>query len=663
MFNRISKNDPFILLLLTWLFVIAGCSGKSTEQQIHNLQLLKISADDIVLAGTSANSGIAVTVEFRVDFSDPVNPGSAGKSISILQVEKENEIPISITLQNDNRTVSVKPEHPLDWKTNYKIEISDELESNQGALFSGAEYYFETVNGTGELITVTINQEKLASQGLIRNLPYNEVNLQFVFSESLRYQDLERYIIFTPRFEADYSLSDDGQTVTVKNSENLDYYRQYFVHVSGDLVFDNGFEFDPFNTSFQTGLNPEYKFPKISDNELLDKIQSATFKYFWDFAHPESGMARERNTSGDLVTTGGSGFGLKAILVGIQRGYISRDEGINRLIKIVNFLEQADRFHGAWPHWMNGKTGETIGFSEFDDGGDLVETAFMAQGLIIVREFLDHQIHKENELIDKINELLNTIEWDWYTRGGQNVLYWHWSETHDWKINMPIRGYNEALIVYILGASSEKYAIQPDVYHQGWARSGDIRNGDSFYGITLPLGFDYGGPLFFSHYSFLGLDPRNLSDIYADYWEQNRNHTLINRQHCIINPNHYIGYSSVSWGLTASDDFEGYLAHEPTRDNGTLTPTAAISSIPYAPEESLEAIRHFYFVLGDKLWGEYGFYDAFNPTEGWWADSYLAIDQGPIIIMIENYRSAMLWDLFMNAPEVQESLDKLGFMY
>jgi len=315
----------------------------------------------------------------------------------------------------------------------------------------------------------------------------------------------------------------------------------------------------------------------------------------------------------------------------------------------------------VWPHWMHGATGEAIAFSTYDDGGDLVETAFMAQGLITVREFLDENIQEEKNLFDGINELLDSIEWDWYTRGGQNVLYWHWSENHGWQMNMSIRGYNEALIVYVLAASSENYGIDAEVYHQGWARSGNIINGNSYYGITLPLGFDYGGPLFFSHYSFLGLDPRNLSDTYADYWQQNRNHTLINREHSIVNPNNFIGYSSESWGLTASDNFEGYLAHEPTRDNGTITPTAAISSIPYTPEESMDAIRHFYYVLGDKLWGDYGFHDAFNPTEGWWADSYLAIDQGPIIIMIENHRSGLLWNLFMEAPEVQPALEKLGF--
>jgi hypothetical protein len=296
-----------------------------------------------------------------------------------------------------------------------------------------------------------------------------------------------------------------------------------------------------------------------------------------------------------------------------------------------------------------------------DNGADLVETAFMAQALITVREFLNPTIQSENDVITVINELLDSIEWDWFTRDGQDVLYWHWSPDKNWAMNMQIRGYNEALIVYVLAASSKNHAINKSVYTNGWSRNGSIKNGKDFYGYTLPVGYDYGGPLFFSHYSFLGLDPRNLSDVNANYWQQNRMHSLINHEHCVRNPYSKIGYSENSWGLTASDEPSGYGVHEPTRDNGTISPTAALSSFPYTPEESMKALKHFYYVLGDKLWGEYGFYDAFNPSSGWWANSFLAIDQGPILVMIENHRSGMLWDLFMQAPEVQTGLQKLDF--
>ncbi|WP_234571438.1 glucoamylase family protein [Rhodohalobacter sp. 614A] len=642
-------------------FLITGCKDKSTEPEPGTFQLLKASADDVTLRSSQSTPDIPATATFTIDFSTALNQQQAQNSIRIVSLENDEAVSSDITFENNGNSVVITPQQTLNWLHEYKLEISDELESAEGAHFPGVEFLFETKNGSGEIVSITVNNTELPEQSVIRNVTYNDVTVEIVFSESLNEQNLQNDIRITPSFASDFSLSPDGKTVTITNTEDLDYYRHYFVNISGDLSFENGFEFDEFNTRFQTGLNSEPKFPQISDEELLTKIQEATFGYFWDFAHPVSGLARERNTSGDTVTIGGSGFGVMAILVGIHRGFITRNEGVERLQKIVDFLESADRFHGVWPHWMNGNTGNAIPFSQYDDGGDLVETAFMAQGLITVREFLNEGIEEEGNLIDQINGLLDTIEWNWYTQGGQDVLYWHWSENHEWRMNHQIQGYNEALIVYVLAASSDDYGINPEVYQQGWARSGGIVNGKSFYGITLPVGFDYGGPLFFAHYSFLGLDPRNLSDSYANYWTQNQNHTLINREHNIVNPNNFVGYSANSWGLTASDNPEGYKAHEPTHDDGTITPTAAVSSIPYTPDESMDAIRHFYYALGDKLWGEYGFHDAFNPTQGWWANSYLAIDQGPIIIMIENHRSGLLWDLFMDAPEVQSALQELGF--
>jgi hypothetical protein len=411
-----------------------------------------------------------------------------------------------------------------------------------------------------------------------------------------------------------------------------------------------------------TGCNPEPEL-QLTDEKLLDLVQHQTFKYFYDFAHPASGMALERNSSGDVVTSGGSGFGVMALIVGMERGFITRQEGVVQLTKIIDFLETCDRYHGVWPHWLNGATGEVVPFSPKDNGADLVETAFMVQGLITLRQYLNEKDATENALISRINDLWQQVEWDWFTQGGQEVLYWHWSPEFAWEMNHAIRGHNETLIVYVLAASSATHAIDSLVYHHGYARSGDIVNGSPYFGIDLPLGEDYGGPLFFSHYSFLGLDPRNLEDRYANYWEQNVNHSLINRQHCIQNPNSFKGYSPDCWGLTASDNPQGYSAHSPTNDLGVITPTAAISSIPYTPAHSLQAIRHFYYEYGDSLWGEYGFHDAFNLSENWWATSYLAIDQGPIVVMIENYRTALLWDLFMSAPEVQQGLTKLGFTF
>lgn len=404
----------------------------------------------------------------------------------------------------------------------------------------------------------------------------------------------------------------------------------------------------------------------LTDDELLTEVQRQTFRYFWDFGHPESGLARERSNTDhighEVVTIGGSGFGVMAIVVGVERGFITRQEGVERLLKIVRFLDQkADRYHGLWSHWLNGETGKTIPFGTKDNGADIVESAFMFEGLLAARQYFDKDTPGETELRTLIDKLWKEADWNWFTKGGEDVLYWHWSPEYGWEMNHPVKGHNECQIAYVLAAASPTHPIKESVYHKGWADGPIFRNGKEYYGIPLPLGMDLGGPLFFTHYSYLGLDPRGLKDRYADYWEQNRNHTLINREYCIENPKEYKGYGEKSWGLTASDGNEGYSAHDPHNDRGVITPTAAISSIPYTPEYSMEALKHFYYDLGDQLWGEYGFKDAFNPTADWVADSYLAIDQGPIIVMIENYRTGLIWDLFMSHPDVQAGLKKLGF--
>ena len=404
---------------------------------------------------------------------------------------------------------------------------------------------------------------------------------------------------------------------------------------------------------------------KMSEQALLDTLQKQTFKYFWDFAHPTSGLIRERNTSGDLVTIGGSGFGVMAILVGIQRGYITREAGRDRLLKITTFLrDKAKRYHGVWPHWLNGNTGATIPFSPKDNGGDLVETAFMVQGLLTAREYFNKDTPQEKELREIIQTLWEEIEWTWHTQEGQsNFLYWHWSENYGWEMNLPISGWNETMIVYILAVASPTYPVAASLYYTGWARR-------KTYSDEVNLLNNYkGGPLFFTHYSYLCLNPHftdsflTKAGLYQDHFERNRAQTLLNRQWCIENSTLYPHYNKDCWGLTASDDPFGYLAHEPssTKDNGTIAPTAAISSIPYTPEESIAFIRYLWTHYGETMWGIYGFKDAFNPKKNWYASSYLAIDQGPIICMIENYRSGLLWNYFMKNKDVQNGLQKLHF--
>lgn len=411
---------------------------------------------------------------------------------------------------------------------------------------------------------------------------------------------------------------------------------------------------------------------KLTDEELLDTVERKTFNYFWDGAEPNSGMARERiHIDGEYpqndqttVTAGGSGFGIMAIVAGMDRGYITRKEGVERLTKIINFLEKADSFHGVFPHWWDGETGKVKGFSDKDNGGDLVETAFLMQGLLTAEQYLEKGDDSEKALAKRIDDLWKNVEWDWHTNG-DSVLYWHWSPNHSWEMNFPIRGYNECLITYVLGASSPTHPIKPEVYHKGWAESGAIAGPHQVEGHNLDLRYQSNsgiGPLFWAHYSFLGLDPNGLKDKYANYFNEMKNYTLANKDYAVRNPKGYKNYGEDNWGQTASYSVNGYAAHEPNEqhDLGVIAPTAAISSIVYTPKESMNVIKNLY-ARGDTLMGKYGFYDAYSDTDKWYPKRYLAIDQGPQAVMLENYRSGLLWNLFMSNPDVQTGLKKLGF--
>jgi hypothetical protein len=413
----------------------------------------------------------------------------------------------------------------------------------------------------------------------------------------------------------------------------------------------------------------------LSDAALLDKVERQTFNYFWDGAEPNSGMAPERihldhiypQNDQRTIATGGSGFGCMAILAGIQRKYITRAQGLRRFEKIISFLEKADRFHGAWPHWIEDKTAHVKPFGREDNGGDLVESCYLLQGLLCVRQYFKDGNHEEKALSARIDTLWRQVDFDWYRNGGQNVLFWHWSPTYGWKKNFPVHGYNECLILYVMAASSPASDIPAEVYNEGWAQRGAIDSISFYHTDTLHLHMQgnppHGGPLFWAHYSYLGLNPHGLKDKYADYWKEDSVQAVINYKWCVDNPKHFKGYGRNNWGLTASYSVNGYAAHAPDslNDLGVISPTAAISSLPYTPGLSLAAIRYWYSALRDKLWGRYGFYDAFSETAGWYPSAYLAIDQGPAVVMIENYRSGLLWKLFMSCPEVKSGLKKLGF--
>ena len=484
----------------------------------------------------------------------------------------------------------------------------------------------------------------------------------FSFSEPIDHESVKSAFVLgdaTSTVSLNFEFAKGDSVVIVHTVAPLKHLSNYNLQVSSLLTSSTKKKLDSdVLIKIITTFNPADKFTRISDNELFDLVQKQTLKYFYDFAHPTSGMARERNTSGNTVTSGGSGFGIMAIVAGMERSFIPRTDGINHMTKMVTFLEKADRFHGVWPHWIDGSTGKVIPFSTKDNGGDLVETSFLVQGLITFRQYLKPVDTVGNNLINRISKLYQTVEWDWYRKNNEEVLYWHWSPNYNWDMNFPLYGYFEQQITYFLAAASPTHSIPKSIYTNGYGKNGGIVKNNTFYGYKLPL--ENPAPLFWVQYSYLGLNP-HFSDDYANYWEQNVNATLINQAYCIANPKKYVGYSADCWGLTASDNQNGYNAHSPANDLGVISPTAALSSFPYTPNESMKALKFFYYTMGDKMWGPYGFYDAFNLTTGWTATSTLAIDQGPIIVMIENHRSKLLWNLFMSAPEVQQAQVKLNF--
>jgi len=393
-------------------------------------------------------------------------------------------------------------------------------------------------------------------------------------------------------------------------------------------------------------------------------------------------MALE-NIPGDdrIMATGASGFGIMALLVGTDRGFITREQGAERLDKITTFLEKAPRYHGVWSHFMDGKEVKTLPvFDMVDSGGDLVESSFLMQGLLAARQYFNHDTPAEKELAQRITRLWEGMEWDWYRKtADSDAIYWHWTPEWSWFINHRLTGFNETMIVYLLAIASPTHPVGPELYYTGWAGQSEAAqlyrkgwsglaegskyaNGTTYFGTKLDVGVGTGGPMFFAHYSYMGFDPHSLTDLYTNYFENNRNLARINRAYSTENPKKSKTYSAEAWGLTASDGPHGYMPEAPDaeHDLGTLAPTGALASFPYAPEASMAAFKHFYRDLGDKLWGVYGPLDAYNLDDNWWSPIYMGLNQAPIAVMIENQRTGLIWKLFNSNPEIQAMLKKLN---
>jgi exo beta-1,2-glucooligosaccharide sophorohydrolase (non-reducing end) len=409
----------------------------------------------------------------------------------------------------------------------------------------------------------------------------------------------------------------------------------------------------------------------MTDDELLSMVQEASFRYYWDAAEPHSGMARESQPGNDdMIALGASGFGIMAITVAAHRGFITRSQALDRLLRITDFLEHADRFHGAWPHFLNGATGHVLPtFGMYDDGADLVETSFLMEGLLAARQYFQNDGPPGRELFDRITQLWQGVDWAWFRATPRHdALYWHWSPDYSFYIANRLTGWNEVMITYLEAIASPTHPVPPGLYDTGFTAAGP----GHLYGVPhtwygIPVFMDYvpgsPGPLFFTQYSYMGYDPRGRRDRYADYFLNNRNEALVSQQYSIANPRHMKGYGADSWGLTAVDGPDGYREYKPfVTDDGTIAPTGAISSFAYTPQQSMLALRHFYRDLGARLWTIYGFRDAFNQQENWYSGIHMGLNQAPQVVMIENYRSGLIWKCYMANPEIQAMLNRIGFV-
>jgi exo beta-1,2-glucooligosaccharide sophorohydrolase (non-reducing end) len=408
----------------------------------------------------------------------------------------------------------------------------------------------------------------------------------------------------------------------------------------------------------------------MTDNELLTMVQEASFQYYWDGAEPNSGLARESIPGDpDMIAVGGSGFGIMALIVGAERGFASREQIVDRMLRITAFLAKADRYHGAWPHFLSGSTGKLLpNFGLYDDGADLVETSFLMEGLLSARGYFTRDTPRERQLRDEITALWRGVEWDWFNATPKrDALYWHWSPDFGFHTANRVGGWNETLMPYLLGIASPTHPIPASLYYTGWAAEGNparkFGQPSTMYGIPLTVADPNGttGPLFFTHYSFMGYDPRGVRDKYANYFVNNRNMSIIQQRYAIENPHHYKGYGADDWGFSAVTGPQGYRAyHPPLTDDGTIAPTAAMGAYAYTPEVSLLALKHFYRDLGPELFDVYCFRNAFNETEDWYTIPELALNQAPQTVMIENGRTGLIWKSFMSNPEMRAMQQAIG---
>ena len=606
-----------------------------------------------------------------------------------LYVEDESAIEalpqMSIHVKDNKSSKSITIDSYVETKTGnwQRVLIPLDSFSTEIDIQSINDIQFSQGNNSKDLVTIYIDQIELISDSNTKTSQSPILNNAQAYEKhiDISWENIKDSAVRYVQIYRSTSDSKDFKLVDVQNvwiSGYSDFVNEpvgteYTYKIS---FLDANYESSGFSNTIKA------KTKRLSDDELMNMVQLSNFRYYWEGCEPNSGLALE-NIPGrtTMIATGASGFGMMAIIAGVHRGFITREQAAERFLRITRYLKKADRFHGVYPHFLNGETGKVVPFfGNRDNGGDLVETSFLFQGLLTAREFFDSDNTSENEIRKIIDQLWKEVEWDWYRKDkNSDFLYWHWSPDQTWVINHKLIGWNETMITYFLAIASPSHAVPASMYYSGWAspskEAQDYRsnwgkttdgsmytNGKTYYGIELPIGVSNGGPLFFVHYSFLGLDPHKLTDAYTNYFETNQKMANINLRYCIENPENHKGYGADFWGLTASDGPDRYSADEPNPENdkGKMTATGSLASFPYTPEASMQALKNFYYNHGSKLYGYYGFHDAISLDEQWISPIYMGLNQAPIVVMIENYRSGLLWKLFMKNKDIQNGLAKLN---
>jgi len=402
----------------------------------------------------------------------------------------------------------------------------------------------------------------------------------------------------------------------------------------------------------------------LNDSLFLDLLQRTAFDFFWNEANPNNGLIKDRDTPNAACSIASVGFGLTAIGVAIDRAWITREAGRDRVLTTLNTFWQQPQgremsgtigYKGLFYHFLDMNTGLRAWNSELSS----IDTALLLAGIIYAKQYFTERHEDALRIRQLADSIYYRIDWDWMRNYQPNItLGWFPDKGF---INAWWRGYNEAMIMCILALGSPTHPV-PATTWTAW---------NSGYSWQTHYNYDYVNfpPLFGHQFSHCWIDFRQIQDAYMrqrgiDYFENSRRATLAQRAYCIANPGNFKGYGENVWGLTACDGHNGYKARgapPAQNDDGTIAPTAATSSMPFTPEVSLAAAKHLYETYRQSIWTQYGFCDAFNLTVNWWAPGVIGIDEGPIVLMLENFRSQKIWQLFMQNPDIQRGLQRAGF--